>query len=150
MKGVEQSMRTQTRTPTPDLSSDDLKRIVQSDAPADAQFMVQSAESLGDALNSSGLKSSQIRGIFSSVRIIETGWPVGDNQSTDARRAMRELILLKAKMAYQGYRTPEVVPLAKVLTDSIDFVGEDRDNFQRFVDFFEAILAYHKAAGGKD
>ncbi|MEW6578008.1 MAG: type III-A CRISPR-associated protein Csm2 [Chloroflexota bacterium] len=25
----------------------------------------------------------------------------------------------------------------------------DRQNFQRFVDFFEAILAYHRSAGGK-
>ena len=63
---------------------------------------------------------------------------------------MRELILLKAKMAYQGYRTSEVKGLVDVLTDSIDLVGENRDHFQRFVDFFEAILAYHKAAGGKD
>jgi len=143
-------MRSQTATVPSELSQEDLKRIVQGDSPSDAQFMVQRAEALGDALNSKGLKSSQIRGIFSSVRIIETGWPVADNQSVDARRAMRELILLKAKMAYQGYRTPEVVPLVTVLTDSIDLVGEDRENFQRFVDFFEAILAYHKAAGGKD
>ncbi|HEX9000884.1 MAG TPA: type III-A CRISPR-associated protein Csm2, partial [Blastocatellia bacterium] len=28
-------------------------------------------------------------------------------------------------------------------------VGEDKEKFERFVDFFEAILAYHKAAGGK-
>ena len=143
-------MRTQTRTASPELSKEDLKRIIQSDKPADAQFMVQSAEALGNALHQDGLKSSQIRGIFSSVRIIETGWPVGDSESAEARRAMRELILLKAKMAYQGYRTSEVKGLVDVLTDSIDLVGENRDHFQRFVDFFEAILAYHKAAGGKD
>ena len=36
-----------------------------------------------------------------------------------------------------------------MLTWAINEVGENADHFARFVDFFEAILAYHKAAGGR-
>ena len=40
--------------------------------------------------------------------------------------------------------------LKQVLTQAIDLVGRDRARFTRFVEFFEAIMAYHKAAGGRD
>jgi CRISPR/Cas system CSM-associated protein Csm2 small subunit len=39
--------------------------------------------------------------------------------------------------------------LKDVLTWAIDEVGADETKFARFVDFFEAILAYHQAAGGR-
>jgi len=35
-----------------------------------------------------------------------------------------------------------------VLSPAVDLVQGDADNFGRFVEFFEAILAYHKAYGG--
>ena len=40
--------------------------------------------------------------------------------------------------------------LKEILTQAIDRVGDDQKKFNRFVDFFEAILAYHKAYGGSD
>ncbi len=61
---------------------------------------------------------------------------------------MRELILLKPKLRYQTARKNELEDLALLLIRAIDQV-ENREQFQRFADFFEAILAYHKAAGGK-
>jgi CRISPR/Cas system CSM-associated protein Csm2 small subunit len=36
-----------------------------------------------------------------------------------------------------------------VLSHAIDAVDSDASKFSRFADLFEAILAYHKAAGGK-
>jgi CRISPR/Cas system CSM-associated protein Csm2 small subunit len=48
-----------------------------------------------------------------------------------------------------------VKPLADVLSNAIDLVAADKDaavqakRFGYFVDLFEAILAYHTAAGGK-
>ena len=54
-------------------------------------------------------------------------------------------------MVYQAARERGggVKELTNVLTPAIDLVGENRNRFQNFVDFFEAILAYHTAAGGR-
>ncbi len=46
-------------------------------------------------------------------------------------------------------RKSEVKPLADVLDAAIDHVGDQRERFQRLVELFEAILAYHTKYGGK-
>jgi CRISPR-associated protein Csm2 len=59
--------------------------------------------------------------------------------------------MLKPKMAYAAARAQGqgAKILTSVLSHAIDAVGSDASKFPRFVDLFEAILAYHKAAGGK-
>jgi len=135
------------RQPAPEA---DLQRIIQREDYESAAALVKTAEQWGGYLKDNKLKTSQIRTIFASVRQIEMLWPVNAPDSADARSAMTQLVLLKPKLAYQAGRTEEVKPLADLLTRAIDLVGEDRANFQRFMDFFEAILAYHKAKGGMD
>jgi len=80
------------------------------------------------------------------VRQIQAMW------SVDASReqAKRRLILLKPKMAYRARRErgKAVSDLVDVLRPALDLVKGNDGNFQRFVEFFEAILAYHKAYGG--
>jgi len=126
-------------------SNYDLKKII---VCGDAEETVRAAQELGDNL-ARRLKTSQIRGIFGTVRRIEMSWPQNAD-AEQAKRAWRDVVLLKPKMAYQTKRNRDVKPLADVLTDSIDLVQADWQHFQHFVDFFEAILAYHKAADGKD
>ncbi len=115
----------------------------------DAEKTVSVAEQLGGEL-ARQLTTSQIRNIFGTVRRIEMNWP---EHATDeeARRARRDLVLLKPKMAYQAKRErgQGVKILTGILSDCIDLVGNNRQRFGNFVDFFEAILAYHKAAGGR-
>ena len=118
----------------------------------DAQTTVQEAEALGKDL-ARKLSTNQIRNIFGTVRRIEMNWPEkpkDDAERQSAAQAQRELLLLKPKMAYQAKRERGrgVQELTDILSDAIDLVGEDRARFQNFVDFFEAILAYHKAHGG--
>jgi CRISPR-associated protein Csm2 len=66
-----------------------------------------------------------------------------------------KLIFLKPKLAYIATKAGELgaKALRTVLDASIDEVkggdGDKKAKFERFVNFFEAILAYHKAAGGK-
>jgi CRISPR-associated protein Csm2 len=65
---------------------------------------------------------------------------------------------LRPKLAYSAKRAKEKTPvadkLAAVLSSGIAEVVEGKDGddkkqrFQRFADFFEAVLAYHKAHGG--
>jgi len=123
-----------------------------------AEETVRTAEALGkDLAGRYGLSTNQIRNIFGTVRRIEMGWPDTPQDEAGikaAAQSYRELQLLKPKMAYQAKReggrgSAGVETLTRVLTQAIDLVGNDRQRFQHFVDFFEATLAYHKFHGGK-
>ncbi|WP_051328219.1 type III-A CRISPR-associated protein Csm2 [Desulfatirhabdium butyrativorans] len=91
------------------------------------------------------LTTSQIRNIYGTVKKLEmTGNP---------EDVLPKLILLKPKLAYVVGRNSKVEGL-KILRDvlgsAIDLVAESIEpRFQNFCRFFEAILAYHKAEGGK-
>jgi CRISPR-associated protein Csm2 len=112
-----------------------------SDPVGSAEEINRAGKEWGEHLASRNLKNTQIRGVFGQVRVIELNWPVG--QKGDAARS--RLILLKPKLAYQAKRIPELEPLRQILVQGIDEV-KDRATFQRFVEFFEAVVAYHRAA----
>ncbi|MBL7202404.1 MAG: type III-A CRISPR-associated protein Csm2 [Anaerolineae bacterium] len=122
-------------------SQEELETIITD--PNGAELMVKWAEDIGRAL-ARQLATNQIRSLFGEVRNIEGDWKV------NPQRAGRNLILLKPKMAYRARRErgDAVRDLVSVLEPSIDQVNGKEENFQRFVEFFEAILAYHKAHGG--
>ena len=101
--------------------------------------LVAAAEDLGKTLKNRGLKTSQIRKIYGAVKKIQ--------MSEDFQRS--DLVMLKPKLAYAAARNREVTDLKDALTQAIDQV-DDEKKFKNFVDFFEATLAYHKAAGGQD
>ena len=135
----------------PAISDTDLKTIITD--PDGAQKLVQQAEQFGKKLADARLTTSQIRALFGEVRQIQALWGMGDDQRA---RARRRLILLKPKMAYRAKkeRGAAVRDLVEVLTPAVNLVAEEKDparqnaNFNRFVEFFEAVLAYHKASGG--
>lgn len=125
----------------------------------DINALVDVAQDIGQDLVRQ-LTSNQIRNIFGEVRRIDLAWKgisgVGDEKSKD-RHAFRQIVLLKPKLAYQAGRERGrgrgVEELKNVLEPCIDEIRNANDSdrklyFDRFVDFFEAILAYHKAAGG--
>ena len=130
------------------MSESTLKAVITKSDPDSTKLLVEHAEDLGKRLKNANLTTSQIRALFGEVRQIDAQWSTGDRE-----RAMRKLILLKPKMAYRARRERGrgVEELANVLDPAIDLVvggGDPKENFKRFLDFFEAILAYHKAAGG--
>lgn len=121
----------------------------------DAHKLVEQAEKLGTYLRRD-LKTNQIRAIFTTVRQIDMSWPDEAMQDSDAQR---RLILLKPKMQYrvakESNRNQGLKTLANIIGEAIDLVVDskttnNRKRFTHFLDFFEAILAYHKVAGGKD
>jgi CRISPR-associated protein Csm2 len=130
------------------LSSSDLQTIITN--PDGAQTLVRYADNLGHQLKNTGLTTSQIRALFGEVRQIQAQWGI------DRQKALRRLILLKPKMAYRARkeRGKAVQDLVSVLDSALEHVIQENDvkkqnaNFQRFTEFFEAILAYHKAYGG--
>ena len=101
--------------------------------------LVSTAKNLGTKLKGQGLKTNQIRKVYTAVKKIE--WSGFDQN---------QLIMLKPKLAYAAARHKPVEHLKDTLTEAIDNIGDSEKKFQNFVDFFEAILAYHKAAGGKE
>lgn len=112
--------------------------------------LVQFAEQTATTLVNQGLTRAQIRTIFTEVRKVEAIW---QTKPTDA---MRRLNILKPKLDYQTARIPQVKSLRDVLSQAIDEVNkapseQERDRrFKKFVELFEAILAYHRAKGGRN
>lgn len=114
--------------------------------------LVDTAKQFGEA-NARQLTTSQIRNIFGEVRRIEMNWQ--QDVGEEAIKAFRQTVLLQPKLAYQARRErgKGVEELEQILTPCIEEIrkapeAKRREYFGRFVDFFEAILAYHRAAGG--
>ncbi len=126
-----------------------IERIITDDNATD--LLVNVADGLGEAL-ARPLSTSQIRSIYGEVLRIKADW-LGSREEEAGKkaRAKRALVLLRPKMAYRAKKEggQAVKQLVDVLDRAVKRVGGDDGNFRRFVDFFEAILAYHKAHGGK-
>ena len=112
--------------------------------------LVKAAENLGTSIShrNNGITTSQIRKVYSAVKKIQMKVQV------DTEFERNDLVLLKPKLAYVAARAPRgreasTEKLKDALTEAIEQV-DDHDKFKNFVNFFEATLAYHKAAGGKD
>lgn len=121
-----------------------------------AKLTVEWGDKLGAILVYRGLSTSQIRAIFGEVRQIEAKLKISQLQDTDGEtKVWNKLRLLIPKMAYRAKKEGDGVKnLASVFEPAINFVidGEPQkrlERFERFVNFFESILAYHRAYGGK-
>jgi CRISPR-associated protein Csm2 len=112
-----------------------------------AKQMVQFADNLANEIHSD-VSTSQIRNVYGTVKKLEM-------QREFNSKAYRQLLLLKPKLAYARGRAetrkrPAFEKLEQALGIAIDTVSiSDPETFKRFCNFFEAILAYHKAHGGK-
>jgi CRISPR-associated protein Csm2 len=134
------------------MATDTMIRTIITD-PDGAETLVRRARQLGEEL-AKPLTTSQIRALFGEVRQIQAQWSMGDPHRALARR---RLTLLKPKMAYRARKESGqgVARLVNELDAALDLVldqkNEERQTqcFQQFVEYFEAILAYHRAYGGK-
>jgi CRISPR-associated protein Csm2 len=118
---------------------------------------IKFAEEFGESLAQT-LSTSQIRNVFGEVRRIQQKiQQKGITNSFDS-----EVLLLKPKLSYARARasgkTGEKAArdLESVLSSAIDAIFQNAINpeqkfqrFENFANFFEAILAYHRAYGGK-
>ena len=132
-------------------SSRELEAIIKH---GDAELLVSSAQKVGTALSKS-LSTSQLRGVFGTLRRIQMRWQPGASPDHVACE-MKELRLLKPRLAYQAGRARQgssvegrgISDLEPVLRDAIDLVT-CREEFRHLVDYLEAIVAYHRFAGGR-
>jgi CRISPR type III-A-associated protein Csm2 len=114
----------------------------------DVQLLVTNAESLGKLL-APDLKASQLRNVYGLVRQAQMEW-----QRDRRTIAYNSLILLQPKLAYFDKRTEKrgtrpMGPLKEALDHAISVLRRDtvpnETHFKNFVDFCEAVVAYHKA-----
>ena len=114
--------------------------------------LVKEAELLGTYLKEEGLKTNQIRKFLDAVKRLKVKLAQDKEESFSVIED--ELFLLKPKLAYAAIRQQDrgsnpVKPLSDVISEAIDKV-KDSPDFYRLVQLIESIIAYHKAAGGKD
>ena len=114
--------------------------------------LVTQAEKLGNHLVDQGLKTNQIRKFLDAVNRLKV--KLSQDETQQFKTIEDEVILLKPKLAYAAARQQSrhkspVQPLADVIAVAIDHVYDTSD-FYRLVQLIESIIAYHKAAGGRD
>ncbi|NJM12910.1 MAG: type III-A CRISPR-associated protein Csm2 [Synechococcaceae cyanobacterium SM1_2_3] len=121
-----------------------IKTFITDDATAKA--MVEFADQLGRHLKEKKVTTSQIRNAYGNMKKLE----MADWQES---RTLREVLLLKPRLAYAARRQrnnndQEGLQSLKTTMDSAIDAVTTEEQFKRFCQFFEAIIAYHKAAGG--
>lgn len=106
------------------------------------------AEKFGKYLYENELSTSQLRNIFVELKNIQMRLLKSKYEEEESR-----IVLIKAKMAYAEARVDNkkktVYSKFKEYFNQAHKEIKDKQSFNRFVDFITAVLAYHKAAGGK-
>jgi CRISPR-associated protein Csm2 len=109
---------------------------------ADRNLIVY-AEAAGKFMATNGLTNSKIRSIYGEIKRIQMG---------EFEKEKSSFFLLKPKVAYALGRDDknEGLKLFKLIFDRCSQEVNDQKSYLNFCNFIEAILAYHKAYGGKD
>jgi len=113
---------------------------------------VDFADKFGLFLRKKYLSSSQLRTIFGEIKRLQMKL---NTEEDNINELHTKFVLLKPKLAYAAGRLRnEGLNEFKAIFDlAHDAVGELDENFPKryknFVDFIEAILAYHRAYGGR-
>lgn len=95
----------------------------------------------------SGMTSSQIRNYFGEVKRI---------QMRGIQKEKSAFYMLKPKLAYLAKRAekPQTFEFKKIMDKAHEAVLSDEskleETFKNYIDFLEAILAYHKSHGGRN
>jgi CRISPR-associated protein Csm2 len=118
--------------------------------------LVKDMAEFGSFLKARRLNTNQIRKFLDAVNNLklEIELKIKEKKSdqalllVDFPKIDAALVLLKQKIAYASAKQKAVKPLKEVMDAAIDQV-KDSDDFERFFQLVESIIAYHKAAGGE-
>lgn len=119
--------------------------------------LVKWAEGLGRILVDRGLKSAKLRRIYDPVTVLKARLRAIVSKGEEEREKELEnvrasLLFLKPKLRSESRRERGVEPLGLALEAYINRVINSRDikDYENFINFFEAIVGYHKGFGGRD
>ena len=115
----------------------------------DPDEMVRSADEIGKDLSHgrNSVKHAQVRHILDEVNRIRL--EIRKRPGDLAGDLLARIKLLKPRFAYLAGRDNGLKPLYSVLSPMIDKTT-DRHDFNRFAEFVQAVVAYHKFYGGSD
>jgi CRISPR-associated protein Csm2 len=120
-----------------------------------AKDLVKHSEYIGNLLKKYELKTNQIRKFLDAIKRLKARIIRGETyKDIDS-----DIIFLKPKIAYAVARKKQEMKrnetinpaqeLGKVLVAAIDKT-ESSEDFNQLIELIEAIVAYHKAAGGTE
>lgn len=124
-----------------------LNLLINGISSADIQLLKDWGEYL--VIESDGKKrmaTTQLRKFFGEVKRLQ------------ATGLLKDVILLEPKMAYavgraikdnRGNPNIKISDFYRCLSPLIRDIDQDKTKFKNFVNIYEAIVAYHKAAGGE-
>lgn len=125
----------------------------------EAKVLVATAQEIADQMviikngkvdKNKSVSTSQIRNIFGTIKKTELSL---SQDNVDEKYA--SLLLLKPKLAYVNGRhnkdgkKSSFTVMVSCLTYAIDILQGKPERMKNFFNFFEAILAYHRAKGGE-
>ena len=140
------------------VSAEQLNLIITGTTTEAITSLTNTAEKIGRQL-ARDVTTSQIRNIFGTVRTIEQDVKALKDTDSLPTPVQRSLQMLRPKLAYQYGRVQgrdddqkkaAMGALTQILSDAISLVGSNVQHFRNFMDFFEAILAYHRRFGGSN
>ncbi len=111
--------------------------------------LVLDANLLGTHLKEKNLKTTQVRKFLDAIKRIKTEMSVSSESQGFSAKLSDKTQFLRVQLAYAKSRHAEVEPFKRVMDEAIERV-RDASDFERLVQLIEAIIAYHKAAGGRD
>ena len=148
---METRAKTPNRSRDPELTDWEIEEIVKGALGGNYEAMVKGAQKLGKELKDLKLTTSQIRRVFGTVKKMEM-------DSLKENFQLDRLWLVLPRIFYASARpgaTSGTRKVRTILDSSVNYIFETEDGeiqkkrFHSFCDFFEAILAYHRAYGGK-
>ncbi len=117
----------------------------------DYNYLVTKAEEFGKRLKERNVKRSQFRRVFKHIKKIQSNVESKKLEKTAVipEDILKEILLLKPRMAYTAGRHPNLKDFYEVV---VTFVNNMKTvlEFNRFYDFVEGTLAYHRYHGGRD
>jgi len=118
---------------------------------ADYNELVKKAEELGIRLKDRNVKRSQFRRVFTHIKKIQTNVESKKLEKTAdiPGEILKEILILKPKMAYTAGRHKNIKDFYDVVVKFVNGMKTVTE-FNRFYDFVEATLAYHRLHDGKD
>jgi CRISPR-associated protein Csm2 len=118
---------------------------------ADYNELVTKAKEFGERLKDRNVKRSQFRRVFTHIKKIQTNVESKKLEKTAdiPGEILKEILLLKPKMAYTAGRHTNITDFYDVVVKFVNGMKTVTE-FNRFYDFVEATLAYHRYYGGRD
>ena len=118
---------------------------------SDYNYLVTKAEKFGKRLKERNVKRSQFRRVFTHIKKIQANVESKklDKTADIPGEILKEILLLKPKMAYTAGRHKSITDFYDVVVKFVNGMKTVTE-FNRFYDFVEATLAYHRYHGGRD